>query len=608
MLILNSFEKKINAITIVICLTIIFSVYREYQLGMSQRSNEVISQFNDIHGDLRTQTQLITKFVSTSRRFAENYFLFSKEKISPWFKNLKYDKKYGGASLTAVTETYKKQKMGNLTTTSTEYLHNPEKRIEVNMALEMGSYISPSLFEIESSPWYYYTSDDFIYLAPYLDAKDFFFSKKLLVEKEFYKNATPALNPSRKGFWTSVYVDEAGLGLMVTYSEPVYDGNKFKGAVSMDVTIDQFNSIIQRRDFAVGSLILFNHAGQVLADPSSVRSHDPHISFATEHVPAELLDLIKIPKHLRQQSLVQLKSNLVHYEDFPELNSTLVYFVPAHELTWATLKNMSALVLFSMLCILLLFWLRRAFLNDYFMQQNFIQNAKMSALGRMAAGMAHEINNPLAIIVGKANGLKRIVDSSKTLNPEVLSQDLGKILNTANRIAKIIASLRAFSRNGAQDPFFDTNLKTWLNETLELCRQTLISYSINLTVNDLPDAIVAARESQLSQVLLNLLNNSVDAIKNQQIKEINISFELTKTMLRILVHDSGPRISQDVQTRLMEPFFTTKAPGAGTGLGLSISLTIMKEHGGSIRYLANEPRTTFAMEIPIKNKMSDIMS
>lgn len=597
---LNSFEKKVNLITLVICLTILFSIFREYQTGMIQRSHEVLSQFNDIHADLRTQTQLITKFVATGRRFAENYYLFSYEKTSTWFKNLKYDRQLNGAYLHDVTEAHQKQKMGNLTTISTRYLTNADKRAEVNMALDLAAYFSPGLFEIESSPWFYYTSDDFMYLAPYISPKNFFFSKKLLTDKEFYKNATPELNPGRKGFWTSVYVDEAGLGLMVTYSEPVYWANTFKGAISMDVTIDQFNSLIKRREFPTGTLVLFNHAGQILAAPSSVYSSDKQISQANKIVPAELLELTKSSKSVQNKNLIQLNSNLVYYEDFPELNSTLVFFIPEYDLSLVTLKNMSALILFSLLSVLLLFWLRRAFLNDYFMQQNFIQNAKMSALGRMAAGMAHEINNPLAIIVGKANGLKRTIDSSKTLDPASLSADLGKILSTANRIAKIINSLRAFSRNGAQDPFFETSLKNWLNETLELCRQTMISHSITLTVNECPEITVMARESQLSQVLLNLLNNSVDALRHQPIKEINISFELTKSMLRIYVRDSGPKISVDVQSRLMEPFFTTKGPGAGTGLGLSISLTIMKEHKGTVRFVPDDPKTCFVMEIPLK--------
>lgn len=596
---LDSFEKKVNLITFVICLTIVFSVYREYNSGMIQQSHSVLNQFNDIHASLRTETQLITKFVAASRRYAENYFQISRNKISPLFKNLKYDSKLKGAYLTGLPSGYRDQKLGNLTTTDAISSLSSDKKIEFNMALELGSYFAPSLFEIKSSPWFYYTSDNFMYLAPYLEPKDFFFSKEVILEKEFYKNATPQMNSTRQGFWTSVYVDEAGLGLMVTYSEPVYAGDVFKGAVSMDITIDQFNSLLKHRDFTVGRLVLYNHADQILADPSSVESADKKISKAGDLVPLNLINLAKYSKNNRHQQLIELDTNLVYYEAFPELNSTLVYFVPANQLKWLTLRKMSPLIIFSLLCILLIFWLRRAFLNDYVMQQNLIQNAKMSALGRMAAGMAHEINNPLAIIVGKASSLKRNVDSSASIDTEILSQDLGKILNTANRIAKIINSLRSFSRNGAQDPFFDVSLKSWLAETLELCRQSMLSKAITLNVADVPDIKIRCRESQLSQVLVNLLNNSVDAVKNQTKKEIFLTFELTKKMLHIYVRDTGPRIPADVQARLMEPFFTTKAPGAGTGLGLSISLGIMREHGGNIRFIPHDSHTCFVMEVPL---------
>lgn len=596
---LDSFEKKVNLITIIICLTIVFSVFREYSAGMIRQGHSVLNQFNDIHASLRTETQLITKFVSTSRRYAENYFKFSRGNISPWFKHLKYDTKINGTALFNLPNGYREQKLGNLTMHDSLQHLTPDKTTELHMALEMGSYFAPSLFEIKSSPWFYYTSDNFMYLAPYVEPKDFFFSKKLILEKEFYKNATPQLNSARQGFWTSVYVDEAGLGLMVTYSEPVYAGDLFKGAVSMDVTIDQFNAVLKHRDFSIGRLVLYNHVEQILAEPSSVESADKKISKASDLVPLNLINLAKYSKNQRHQNLIELDANLVYYEAFPELNSTLVYFVPANQLKWLTLKKMTPLIIFSLLCILLIFWLRRAFLNDYVMQQNLIQNAKMSALGRMAAGMAHEINNPLAIIVGKANGLKRSIDKSKTMDMNQLSQDLGKILNTSNRIAKIISSLRSFSRNGAQDPFFKVSLKLWFNETLELCLQSIVSKAITLNVAEVPDIYILGRESQLSQVLLNLLNNSVDAVKHQEKKEISITFEITKKMLLLYVRDTGPKIPADIQSRLMEPFFTTKAPGAGTGLGLSISLGIMREHSGNIRFIPHDFQTCFVMEVPL---------
>lgn len=108
--------------------------------------------------------------------------------------------------------------MGNLTTISSLTSLSAEKITEINMALELRVLFAPSLFEIKSSPWFYYTSNDFMYLAPYLKPHELFFSKHVILEKEFYKNARPELNPNSR-LWTSVYVDEAGLGLIVACLE-----------------------------------------------------------------------------------------------------------------------------------------------------------------------------------------------------------------------------------------------------------------------------------------------------------------------------------------------------------------------------------------------------
>ncbi|NUM57957.1 MAG: GHKL domain-containing protein [Bdellovibrionaceae bacterium] len=587
-------------ITLIIFVTIIYSVYREFQSGMSQRGNEVLKQFNQIHANLRTESELITKFVATGKKYAENYLQSRRQEQSSWFKDLKFDKKLGGYYLKPSDPNYFSQKMGNLTSTLHNLHQDPEKKVEINMVLNLGSFLAATLSEVKASPWFYYTSSDFIYLAPYVPPTDFFFSKDLLKEKDFYRMATPEMNPERKGFWTSVYEDAAGLGLMITYSEPVYFDNKFKGAISMDVTLDQFNNAIKNSDLSIGTMVLYNRQNQVLAEPSRVASRDSKISKASEIVPVKLQAMAGGVKNEKLQSLVKLDANFVYFEDFPELAATLVFFVPASDLVIITLKKMSGVIVVSLLCFWLLFWLRRTFLNDLVMQQNFIENAKMSALGRMAAGMAHEINNPLAIIVGKTNVLKRLVDSGGVLDLAILSQHLEKILSTANRITKIINSLRSFSRKADQDPFFEVNLKDWLNETLVLCKQTLASEEISLEVDDVPSVTIQARESQLSQVLINLINNSADAVKNRPAKFIKISFTQSKSQLSIYIRDSGDKIPKEVQGRLMEPFFTTKPPGVGTGLGLSISLTIMKEHGGNIKYLPEDPLTCFVIEIPLK--------
>lgn len=594
---------KINIGTSVIVFCILAFAINEYNSELDRLGQDQVRQFQEVKANLRSESELVTKYIAISRDYAENYFRFSKEKRSPWLKYLKYDSRHRGSYLDGVSEEYKKRKLGNVTIVSDDYLKNPQKMTEISMALELGEHFSPGLQSIKSSPWFYYTSSDFMYLAPYLGPNDFFFSKDLLTEKEFYRKALPENNPERKGFWTSVYLDAAGLGLMITYSQPVYEGDQFKGAISMDVTVDQFNSMVRRPDSSLGTYILFNRQGQVIADPSAVGSADATVTKVDHIIPSPLLESIRELQNVPKKQFFRRGAYFAIYEDFPELDSNLLFMVPVGQFITSVLHSTLMLFLVSIFCIFLVLKLRRTFIHEYEMQQNLVQNSKMSALGQMASGMAHEINNPLAIITGKAMALKRLLDTNQEMVREKISGDLSTIINTANRIAKIIRSLRAFSRNGEQDPFSETHLPTWISEVLELCYRTIDSHAITLKVREIPDVKFEARESQLSQVLLNLLNNSIDAIKGTENREIELSFDVKNDKVLIYVRDSGAIIPAEVQARLMEPFFTTKPIGVGTGLGLSISLGIMKSHQGNLRLVTEDSRTCFEMEIPIKQQI-----
>lgn len=593
---------KINIGAAVIVFCIIAFAVSEYNSELDRLGQDQVRQFQEVKANLRSESELVTKYIAISRTYAENYFRFSREKRSPWLKYLKYDVRRGGAYLDGLSDEYKQKKLGNITSISNSYLKDPQKMTEISMALELGEHFASGLQEIKSSPWFYYTSSDFMYLAPYLSPDEFFFHKDLLTEKEFYRNALPLNNPERKGFWTSVYLDAAGLGLMITYSQPVYDGDQFKGAISMDVTVDQFNSMVRRPDPSLGTYILFNRLGQVIADPSAVGSADSSVTKVEEIIPNPLLESIREVQDAPKKKFFRRGAYFAIYEDFPELDSTLLFLVPVGQFITSVLHSTLMLMLVSIFCVLLVLKLRLTFIHEYEMQQNFVQNSKMSALGQMAAGMAHEINNPLAIIMGKAMALKRVLDANQNCSREKISSDLSTIINTANRIAKIIRSLRAFSRNAEQDPFSETHLPTWISEVLELCYRTIDSHGILLRVQEIPDVKFAARESQLSQVLLNLLNNSIDAIKGTEKREITLSFDVRDEKLFIYVRDTGELIPPEVQSRLMEPFFTTKPLGVGTGLGLSISLGIMKSHQGNLRLKTDDPQTCFEMEIPLKQK------
>lgn len=234
-------------------------------------------------------------------------------------------------------------------------------------------------------------------------------------------------------------------------------------------------------------------------------------------------------------------------------------------------------------------------------QSQMAASSRLSALGQMAGGIAHEINNPLAIIEGKASYLLDAITNKKATD-EMLSSGIQKISETVFRINKIIKGLKTFARSGDQEPFVMTSIEKVILETLDLCRERFKNGGVDLLVSekDWVNVQVHCRPVQICQVLLNLLNNSYDAVVGAPQSWVKVTCAQSAELCLIKVIDSGNGIPPDVASKLMEPFFTTKSVGKGTGLGLSISKGIIEEHGGYLWYDDTEENTTFAFVLNVK--------
>ena len=226
-----------------------------------------------------------------------------------------------------------------------------------------------------------------------------------------------------------------------------------------------------------------------------------------------------------------------------------------------------------------------------------LESAKMSLLGEMAGGIAHEINTPLAIIVGKSSLLCEKL-SKQILCPNDIIGELKKIDKTANRIAKIVKGLRLFSRNSENDQMTDILISSTVEATLDLCHEKIIHNLIQLNVDTRKELWISARPAEISQVILNLISNSIDAIQNLNEKWISVNVYRKNNKVCIEITDSGYGIEPHIVEKMMNPFFTTKEVGKGTGLGLSISKGIIESHGGSLKYDANCVNTRFVIELP----------
>lgn len=213
-------------------------------------------------------------------------------------------------------------------------------------------------------------------------------------------------------------------------------------------------------------------------------------------------------------------------------------------------------------------------------QDELVQAGKLSALGKMSAGISHELNQPLMAIRSFAENGELFFDRGK---PERARENLGKISELGRRMGRIIQNLRAFARQES-GPVTDVDLVSVIDAALEMTADKLHRHEV--TVDYTPPsspAMVRGGEVRLQQVVVNLISNAVDAMADQAERRLSLSLDDSQGPVRLSVRDTGPGIADP--ERVFDPFYTTKAVGAaeGMGLGLSISYGLVQSFGGAIR-------------------------
>jgi len=230
-------------------------------------------------------------------------------------------------------------------------------------------------------------------------------------------------------------------------------------------------------------------------------------------------------------------------------------------------------------------------------QEQLIHTEKLASLGRMAAGVAHEINSPLTGIVTFAHlMLKRIPPENK-----MDREDLEVIIEQAERCSKIIKGLLGFSRAIPAERT-DIDINDTIRHALEIIQNQAKFHNIKIITDLSPDLpLIVGDASQLQQVFMNLLINAADAMNDRG--QITIATRLTteedKEFIEIEFTDTGPGIPEEHMGKLFEPFFTTKPVGKGTGLGLAVSHGIVRKHGGHIKVKSAPGKgTSFFIRLP----------
>lgn len=231
-------------------------------------------------------------------------------------------------------------------------------------------------------------------------------------------------------------------------------------------------------------------------------------------------------------------------------------------------------------------------------------SSKLVALGEMATGIAHEINNPLASISLSIDLLKKL-KSKNMLTDEKFSKLLKNQVKLIDRIKNTIFSMKKLSRPTSSDItiFEKVSLKSIIDDVLAISLEKFVVNDVELRYDrSKPDMTFYGQETQIAQVLINLINNSYEEVYDSyQEPWIEIDWNQTDSFCFIAVTDCGPGIPADLSNKIFNPFFSSKVSQGGTGLGLSISSKIIKAHGGDLYIDLEYPNTRFVISLPRKD-------
>lgn len=572
---------------------------------------------------------------------------------------------------------------------------------ELSMTLRLIPIFRGIKENLQEVTWVYYISARvFMNLYPYTAELDL---DRSMLELPFFAMGLPENNPQRQTLWTDAYLDLAGQGLMVSANTPIYENDQFRGTVAIDITLERLNQAIQNFDYPQGTILIAGANQQLLAYPGLETRSAFEIQTLDAVLPDGLKERADVILSSPNNQVQGIGSFYVIRRTIVDTPWDLIFFVPKTAVYYAVAANGLLASLIPLVGLGLCLLATRRLLNYSFIQPagqlvdhiehekqavstsipdtlpqiwvpwfdaiskafqenrnllqvleiqletlktaqlRLVQSEKMSALGNLVAGVAHEINNPLGFVGGNVSELQRsfqditdyiqlfertfptpgeeITQAREELDIEFLLDDLPKMLTSMNsgcdRIRNISQSLRLFAR--ADD---DTKLSANVHEGID---STLLILKYRLKANDrrpeiqvicnygeLPE--IDCFPGQLSQVFMNILANAIDMFdelaegkpfdhiqKNPQ--RITICTQFTPAQqIDIRIRDNGKGIPEELCAKIFDRKFTTKTVGKGTGLGLAIAYQVVTEkHSGHLSVHSElDQGTEFSIQLPVK--------
>jgi signal transduction histidine kinase len=226
-----------------------------------------------------------------------------------------------------------------------------------------------------------------------------------------------------------------------------------------------------------------------------------------------------------------------------------------------------------------------------------LESAKFQSLGQMASNLAHDINNPLFTIQGKLHQIRNLF-SHDELDLDKCDHIIEEVEGTILRLSQIVKGISTFARQGHADQMVSVSADELIRGLVLIASDRIVQAGITFDLKIAHGTRVICYPSYISQVLINLLNNAIDALEHVEPKIIQIEAFSTDKWVEIHIKDSGMGVAPEIESKIFDAFFTTKKLGKGTGLGLSISKGLVETHEGMLKYTRKNDMTDFTIYLP----------
>jgi two-component system NtrC family sensor kinase len=257
-------------------------------------------------------------------------------------------------------------------------------------------------------------------------------------------------------------------------------------------------------------------------------------------------------------------------------------------------------ILLSILCILADLIRDKAFIEKEDLSLKSFQLNQVASLGKLASGVAHEINNPLTVIKGSQLRIARLIEESDVIDKVTLIKYMNKINKNISRIQSVTALMRTISSHDYDRAISTLSIQDILNDVLKMLSEDIEIANIEIE-KDFPDERIKFKGiyAEIFQAFFNVFENAIQELSPlNDLRKVKILLSKTEKDIVVLIEDNGSGIPKGIRDNIFDPFFTTKSIGAGRGLGLSFSLNAFVSSGGNLKLLEETPHTVFQVTLP----------